>query len=107
MPREKSKAEITAESDAKWRNQEWLKFPTVSLDDEGNWHYWDVTEGSRICSDDRSVGEALARGHRGPDAAFSGEQFGVAPEATGAGRPRPCHAPRSLAWTEPGSRESR
>jgi hypothetical protein len=61
MPRAKSKAEITAEADAKWWNQEWLKFPTVSLDDEGKWHYWDVTEGSRIYSDDRALGEALAR----------------------------------------------
>jgi hypothetical protein len=61
MPRAKSKAEITAEADAKWWNEEWLKFPTVSLDDEGKWHYWDVTEGSRIYSDDRALGEALAR----------------------------------------------
>ncbi len=61
MPRAKSKAEITAEADAKWWNQEWLKFPTVSLDDEGKWHYWDVTEGNRIYSDDRALGEALAR----------------------------------------------
>ena len=61
MPRAKSKAEITAEADAKWWNEEWLKFPTVSLDDEGKWHYWDVTEGSRVYSDDRALGEALAR----------------------------------------------
>ncbi len=50
MPRAKSKAVITAEADAKWWNEEWLKFPTVSLDDEGKRHYWDVTGG---------VGEAL------------------------------------------------
>ncbi len=61
MPRAKSKAEITAEADAKWWNEEWLKFPTVSLDEEGKWHYWDVTEGSRVYSDDRALGEALAR----------------------------------------------
>jgi len=61
MPRAKSKAEVTAEADAKWWNQEWLKFPTVSLDDEGKWHYWDVAEDSRIYSDDRALGEALAR----------------------------------------------
>ncbi len=54
-------AEITAEADAKWWNEEWLKFPTVSLDDTGKWHYWDVTGGSRIYSDDRALGEALAR----------------------------------------------
>ncbi len=61
MPRAKSKAEITAEADAKWWNEEWLKFPTVSLDDKGKWHYWDVTGGSRIYSDDRALGEGLAR----------------------------------------------
>ena len=61
MPRAKSEAEVTAEADAKWWNAEWLKFPTVSLDDEGKWHYWDVTEGSRVYSDDRALGEALAR----------------------------------------------
>ncbi len=36
MPRPKSEAEVTAEADAKWWNEEWLKFPTVSLDDAGN-----------------------------------------------------------------------
>ncbi len=61
MPRAKSKTEVTAEADAKWWNEEWLKFPTVSLDDEGKRHYWDVTGGSRIYSNDRSLGEALAR----------------------------------------------
>ncbi len=61
MPRSKSKAEIAAEADAKGWNEEWLKFPTVSLDDEGKWHYWDVTGGSRVYSDDRALGEALAR----------------------------------------------
>ena len=61
MPRAKSEAEVTAEADAKWWNEEWLKFPTVSLDDEGKWHYWDVTEDSRVYSDDRARGEALAR----------------------------------------------
>ena len=61
MPRAKSEAEVTAEADAKWWNEEWLKFPTVSLDDEGKWHYWDVTEDSRVYSDDRALGEALAR----------------------------------------------
>ena len=61
MPRAKIEAEITAEADAKWWNEEWLKFPTVSLDDEGKWHYWDVTGGSYVYSDDRALGEALAR----------------------------------------------
>ena len=48
MPRAKSKAEITAEADAKWWIEEWLNFPTVSLDAEGTWHYWHVTGGRRI-----------------------------------------------------------
>ncbi len=48
-------------ADAKWWNEAWLKFPTVSLVEEGEWHCWDVTGGSRVYSDDRSVGEALAR----------------------------------------------
>ena len=61
MPRAKSKAEITAEADAKWWIEEWLKVPTVSLDEEGKWHYWDVTGGSRIYSNDRALGEGLAR----------------------------------------------
>ena len=61
MPRAKSEAEVTAEADAKWWNEEWLKFPTVSLDDEGNWHYWDVTADNGVYSHDRAVGEALAR----------------------------------------------
>jgi hypothetical protein len=61
MPSVENDAEITAKADAKWWNEEWLKFPTVSLDDAGKWHYWDVTGGSRIYSDDRALGEALAR----------------------------------------------
>ncbi len=61
MPRTKSNAEVTAEADAKWWTEEWLKFPTVSLDEAGNWRYWDVAEDHGVYSDDRSVGEALAR----------------------------------------------
>jgi hypothetical protein len=61
MPSVESDAEDVSEANAKWWNEEWLKFPTVSLDEEGKWHYWDVTGGSRVYSDDRSLGEALAR----------------------------------------------
>ena len=50
-----------AEANAEWWNQEWLKFPTISLDDEGQWHYWDVTEDSGVYSDDWKLGEGLAR----------------------------------------------
>ena len=50
-----------AEANAEWWNQEWLKFPTISLDDEGQWHYWDVAEDTGLYSDDWALGEGLAR----------------------------------------------
>ncbi len=52
--------EVTA-ANAKWWQEEWLKFPTVSLDEEGNWHYWDVPADAGVYSEGRSLGEALAR----------------------------------------------
>ncbi len=61
MPSVANDAEDAVEADANWWNEEWLKFPTVSLDEEGKLHYWDVTGGSRIYSDDRALDEALAR----------------------------------------------
>ncbi len=61
MPSVESEAEDVTEADAKWWNEAWLKFPTVSLDEEGKWHCWDVAGGSRVYSDDPSLGEALAR----------------------------------------------
>ena len=54
-------AEQKAEANADWWNAEWLKFPTISLDDEGQWHYWDVPEDSGVYGDDWQLGEALAR----------------------------------------------
>jgi len=50
-----------AEASAEWWNQEWLKFPTISLDEEGLWHYWDVPPDSGVYNDDWRVGEGLAR----------------------------------------------
>lgn len=50
-----------AEASAEWWNQEWLKFPTISLDGEGLWHYWDVPPDSGVYNDDWQVGEGLAR----------------------------------------------
>ena len=50
-----------AEASAEWWNQEWLKFPTISLDDEGQWHYWDVAEDTGLYSEDWALGEGLAR----------------------------------------------
>jgi hypothetical protein len=61
MPSVESDAEAVAEADAKWWREEWLKFPTVSLNEEGNWHYWDVPKDDGVYSEGRSLGEALAR----------------------------------------------
>jgi len=52
--------EATEES-TEWWNQEWLKFPTVSLDSEGKWSYWDVSPDSGIYAEDWKTGEAFAR----------------------------------------------
>ncbi|MDJ0611818.1 MAG: hypothetical protein QNJ67_22790 [Kiloniellales bacterium] len=50
-----------AEANAEWWTSEWLKFPTVSLDDEGRWRYWDVPTDTGVYNDDWRVGEGLAR----------------------------------------------
>lgn len=50
-----------AEASADWWNQQWLKFPTVSVDDQGQWHYWDVPADSGVYADDWRQGEAFAR----------------------------------------------
>ena len=50
-----------AEASAKWWTGEWLKFPTIVLDEAGQWHYWNVPDDSGVYSDDWQVGEALAR----------------------------------------------
>ncbi len=54
-------AEEKAEASADWWTEEWLKFPTISLDSEGQWHYWDVPADSGVYSDDWQLGESLAR----------------------------------------------
>jgi len=67
----KSDAETAAQAEAEalgkakrdeaaW-NQLWLEFPTVSQDNQGTWHYWDVPEDTGVYSVDWAVGEALAR----------------------------------------------
>ena len=62
-----SKREIEAEAvqateaNTAWWNEEWLKFPTISLDDDGQWHYWDVPADSGVYSADWRTGEGLAR----------------------------------------------
>ena len=50
-----------AEDNAEWWNEQWLVFPTISLDQEGGWHYWDVPADSGVYSDDWRIGEGLAR----------------------------------------------
>ena len=48
------------EDEAAW-NRQWLLFPTVSQDEEGAWHYWDVPADTGVYSADWAVGEGLAR----------------------------------------------
>jgi hypothetical protein len=48
------------EDEAEWIRQ-WLLFPSVSQDAEGNWRYWDVPEDTGVYNDDWAVGENLAR----------------------------------------------
>ena len=50
-----------AEADSAWWTEQWLAFPTVSLDGEGQWHYWDVPEDSGVYNDDWRTGESMAR----------------------------------------------
>ncbi len=54
-------AEEAAEANAAWWRTEWLKFPTISLDDDGLWHYWDVPSDTGVYSEDWRTGEGLAR----------------------------------------------
>lgn len=46
---------------ADWWDQEWLRFPTISRDGQGNWCYWDVPRASGVYRDDWALGEAMAR----------------------------------------------
>lgn len=50
-----------AEANEDWWISEWTKFPTVTLDSGGNWHYWDIPDDSGVYSDDWKRGEAIAR----------------------------------------------
>jgi hypothetical protein len=54
-------SEKKAKADAKWWQEEWLKFPTVTLSEDGTWCYWDVPADDGVYSQGRSLGEALAR----------------------------------------------
>jgi hypothetical protein len=54
-------AQHASEEAAEQWHDEWLKFPTVSLDVAGGWHYWDVAADTHVYSTDWKVGEGLAR----------------------------------------------
>ena len=56
-----AQAQREAEESSEWWTTEWLKFPSVSLDAQGEWHYWDVAEDSGVYADDWRQGETLAR----------------------------------------------
>ena len=62
MPSLESSAEGKAEADAKWCNQDWLKFPSVSLDEAAAWHYWDVPPDSGRYDGDWQDGARSGRG---------------------------------------------
>ncbi len=61
MPSVESDAEKNAKADAEWWQEAWLKCPTVSLNEDGTWRYWDVPADDGVYSEGRSRGEALAR----------------------------------------------
>ena len=50
-----------AQESAEWWLGEWLKFPTISRDEEGVWHYWDVPADTGVYVEDWRIGEGLAR----------------------------------------------
>lgn len=54
-------AEEATEEQEKWWTEQWLAFPSVTVDDEGVWHYWQVPADSGVYADDWRVGECLAR----------------------------------------------
>lgn len=60
--REEDEALRAAARASDWWDSEWLKFPTVSRDAEGGWHYWDVPADTGVYEDDWPLGERLARG---------------------------------------------
>lgn len=50
-----------AEQAEDWWEAQWLKFPTVTRDAEGAWHYWTVPDDSGVYEDDWPLGGRLAR----------------------------------------------
>jgi hypothetical protein len=51
----------TFEKDSEAWNAEWLKFPTVTRDEAGLWHYWVVSPDTGLYKEDWRTGEVLAR----------------------------------------------
>lgn len=49
-----------AERAERWWEEQWAAFPTYSLDEDGNPHYWDVPADSGVYQDDWPLGEKLA-----------------------------------------------
>jgi len=58
---EEAEALAKTEQDEAWWTEQWLKFPTVTRDRDGQWHYWSVPPDSHVYSDDWARGESLAR----------------------------------------------
>lgn len=55
------KAEEAASDARSWWDEEWGKFPTCGLDDDGTPNFWSVPEDSGVYSEDWKTGQGLAR----------------------------------------------
>ena len=54
-------AEEAATDARSWWDEEWSKFPTCKLDEDGTPNFWAVGEDSGIYADDWKTGQGLAR----------------------------------------------
>ncbi len=61
LDRIQEQATQAAEASAAAWNEDWLTFPTVSFDADGQWRYWNVPGDTGIYSEDWRTGESLAR----------------------------------------------
>ena len=61
IPYDEEAAIAAAEETNEWWIAEWLKFPTITQDADGQWHYWDVPADSGVYAEDWKLGEGLAR----------------------------------------------
>ena len=53
--------EQAADDARSWWDDEWAKFPTIQVDEDGTPNYWAVSEDSGVYSDDWQIGQGLAR----------------------------------------------